>query len=274
VATQVQVNREICIFRWINDVNTAIFIAVLLISAETAMAQILPSEVVGYEVSASWLDLAPRGNVQTNSSRVEFNSDLGLDGMQSQIGLWFSVKPWSRSGLFGEFIPYRFSGEQSITQSFRFGGVTYAANQPVTAKTTLNYLSFGYLHDVVSRRRIEGRWLAGVAYFGLSAKATSPSVGTNEVDRNIVLPVAGFQARYTPSIKRPFSLRGDLRGMTFGSYGSYVDVSGAFAFNLSQHIDLEAGYRVVDGDGHLRSRGAELIFAGPIVTFRMSDHPR
>jgi hypothetical protein len=176
--------------------------------------------------------------------------------------------------LFAEFIPYRFTGEQSITDGFRFGGVTYSANQPLTAKATLNYVSVGYLRDVVSGTHIEGRLLGGVAYFGLRASATSPSVGTNKVTKDLALPLAGFLARYSPSPNRPFSLRGEIRGMTFGSYGSYIDLSGALAFNLSPHIDLEAGYRMVDGHGHLRTRGADLTFAGPIVTFRMYDSSR
>jgi hypothetical protein len=191
--------------------------------------------------------------------------------MQSQVGLWFLAEPWHRSGLFAEFIPYRFTGEQEVTKSFRFGGVTYAADQPVTSQATLNYVSFGYLRDVVSRTRIEGRLLAGVAYFGLRARATSPSLGTNEVNRDVPFPLAGFLARYSPSANRPFSLRGEIRGMTFGSYGGYIDVSGALAFNLSPHIDLEGGYRVVDGHGHEGTRGADLNFAGPTVTFRMYD---
>jgi hypothetical protein len=59
--------------------------------------------------------------------------------------------------------------------------------------------------------------------------------------------------------------------MTFGSYGSYIDASGALAFNLSQHISIEAGYRTIDGAGHLKTRGADLNFRGPTVTFRMHD---
>ena len=247
-----------------------VVIAVLLM-LQTAVAQESPGQVDGYEVSASWLGFAPHGNVQTNSNLVEFDSDLGIDGMQSQVGFWFLIKPWHRSGLFGEFIPYRFNGEQIITSSFRFGGVTYAANQPVTAKATLNYISFGYLHDVVNRAHFEGRLLAGVAYFGLRSRATSPSVGTAEVNRDVPFPLVGFLGRYSPSEDSHFSVCGDVRGMTFGSYGNYIDVSGALALNLSQHITLEAGYRAVDGHGHHKTRGADLNFRGPTITFRMHD---
>jgi len=249
----------------------AFFVVIaLLLMRQTSIAQAFPGKVDAYEVSASWLLFTPSGNVQTNSNRVQLGSDLGIDGTQSQVGFWFLIQPWQRSGLFVEFIPYRFDGEQTTTRSFRFGGVTYPPNQSVTAKATLNYVSAGYLRDIVNRARIEGRLLAGVAYFGLSSTASSPSIGTAEVNRDVPFPLVGFLARYSPENSQ-WSLRGDIRGMTFGSYGSYIDVSGAFAFNLSQHISIEAGYRTVDGAVHHETRGADLSFRGPTITLRMHD---
>ena len=243
----------------------------LLLMGQSSIAQDFPGRVDGYEVSASWLLFAPGGNVQTNSNSVQFGSDLGIDKTQSQVSFWFLIQPWHRSGLFAEFIPYRFNGEQTTTRSFRFGGATYPPNQSVTAKAALNYVSAGYMHDIVNRAHIHGRLLAGVAYFGLRSSTSSPSVGTAEVNRDVPFPLVGFLARYSHAENSQWSLRGDFRGMTFGSYGSYTDVSGALAYNLSQHISIEAGYRTVDGAGHHETRGAELNFRGPTITFRMHD---
>jgi hypothetical protein len=247
------------------------FFIALLLMGQSSIAQEFPGKVDGYEVAASWLLFAPSGNVQTNSNGVQFGSDLGIDRMQSQVGFWFLIQPWHRGGLFAEFIPYRFDGEQTTTRSFRFGGITYPANQSVTAKATLNYVSAGYIHDIVNRARFQGRLLAGVAYFGLRSRASSPSIGSAEVNRDVPFPLVGFLARYSPAEDSQWSLRGDIRGMTFGAYGSYVDVSGALAFNLSPHISIETGYRTVDGAGHHGTRGADLNFRGPTVTFRMHD---
>jgi hypothetical protein len=250
----------------------AVFLViVLLLMGQISIAQVFQGKVDGYEVSVSWLLFAPSGNVQTNSNGVQFGSDLGIQGTQSQVGLWFLIQPWHRSGLFGEFIPYRFDGEQTTTRSFRFGGVTYPPNQSVTSKAKLNYVSAGYMHDIVNRAHIHGRLLAGVAYFGLRSSATSPSVGSAEVNRDIPFPLVGFLARYTHAENSQWSIHGGIRGMTFGSDGSYIDASGALAFNLSQHISVEAGYRTVDGAGHHETRGADLNFHGPTITLRMHD---
>jgi hypothetical protein len=243
----------------------------LLLLGKSSLAQDFPGKVDGYEVSASWLLFAPSGNVQTNSNSVQFASDLGIDRTQSQVGFWFLIQPWHRNGLFAEFIPYRFDGEQTTTRSFRFGGVTYPPNQSVTAKAALNYVSVGYMHHIVNRGRIQGRLLAGVAYFRLRSSASSPSVGSAEVNRDVPFPLVGFQARYAHAENSQWSLRGDIRGMTFGSYGSYIDASGALAFNVSSHISIEAGYRTVDGAGHNETHGADLNFRGPTITFRMHD---
>jgi len=247
------------------------FVVTLLLMSQSSIAQATAGKVDAYEISASWLLFAPSGNVQTNSNRVHFDSDLGIDGTQSQVGFWFLIQPWYRNGLFVEFIPYRFDGEQTTMKSFRFGGVTYPSNQSVTSKATLNYVSAGYLRDIVNRAHIEGRLLAGVAYFGLRSRISSPLIGAAEVNRDVPFPLVGFLARYSRADDSQWGLRGDIRGMTFGSYGSYIDVSGAFAFNLSQHISIEAGYRTIDGAFHHGTRGADLNFRGPTITFRMHD---
>ena len=59
--------------------------------------------------------------------------------------------------------------------------------------------------------------------------------------------------------------------MTFGGYGFYFDVGGGVAFHLTRHTSLEAGYRVIDGQGHHQTRGAELNFRGPSITLRFYD---
>jgi hypothetical protein len=246
-------------------------VIVLLLTGQNSIAQGFAGKVDGYEVSLSWLLFAPSGNVQTNSNGVQFGSDLGIDGTQSQVGLWFLIQPWHRSGLFAEFIPYRFDGEQTTTRSFRFGGVTYPPNQSITSRAKLNYVSAGYMHDVVNRAHIHGRLLAGVAYFGLRSSASSASVGSAEVNRDIPFPLVGFLARYSHAENSQWFVQGGIRGMTFGSDGSYIDASGALAYNLSQHISIEAGYRTVDGAGHHETRGADLNFRGPTIALRLHD---
>ena len=229
------------------------------------------ARVSRYEIAGMWLGLSPRGNVLTNSNTVDFVSDLGIDHRQSQVGFRFFVGPWDRSGLFLEFIPYRFSGELNTPRSFRFGGVTFPANETITAKARLHYLSAGYQYIMIDRQRLDLDLQAGIAYFGLRAEASSPSAGLAEVNRDVPFPLAGLIARYTPVADSGFHIRGETRGMTFGSYGWYVDVLGALGVDLSPRITLEGGYRVIDGAGHHRTRGAELNFRGPTITIRFHD---
>jgi hypothetical protein len=235
------------------------------------IAQDAPSKVFRYEVTVTWLGLTPRGNVLTNSNRVDFVEDLGIDRMQSQLGFQAMVKPWYRGGIFLEFIPYRFNGEQTITKSFRFGGVTYPVNERVTAKATLNYFSLGYQYDMIQRQRLGLGLQTGVAYMGVRAQASSPSAGPAEVNRDIPFPLVGLVGQYTPGEKSSFSIRGEARGMTFGSYGNYFDVGGNVAYHLSRNVSLEVGYRVVDGEGHHATRGAQLNFRGPSIAVRFYD---
>jgi len=242
-----------------------------LLTGSISGAQEAPGKVFRSELSASWLGLTPGGNVVTNSNRVNFVSDLGIDRKQSQVGLRFLVKPWRRDAIFVEFVPYRFDGAQTIMRSFRFGGVTYAVNESITAKAALNFVSLGYQHDILNRSRLEVGLVAALAYMGVRATASITSAGSAEVNRDIPLPLAGFAARYSPAAQPRFSIRGSIRGMTFGSYGRYVDGGGAFGFALTQHVAVEAGYQVVDGVGHHATRGAEINLRGPAITLRLHD---
>jgi hypothetical protein len=236
-----------------------------------AMAQAPAGKAIHYEISASWLGFTPGGNVQTNSNLVDFGSDLGIDGMTSQAGFSFLVRPGERSGVFGEFIPYRFNGAQTLARGFRFGGVSYDVNETVTAKASLTYLSFGYHRQIVNRPRLAVGLRGGAAFIGVNAQASSPSAGSAEVTRDVLFPLAGVVAQYFPSVKRGFNLRGEIRGMSFGSYGGFIDAGGAIGFILSPRMTLDAGYRVISGDGHHRTRGAELNFRGPVISFRLHD---
>jgi hypothetical protein len=251
--------------------NAFLLLIAGLLTAQTSIAQDAPGEVSQYEASVSWLGLTPKGDVQTNSNRVDFGSDLGIDNMQSQVGFWFLANPWERNGIFVEFIPYRFDGEMTLTRSFRFGGVTYPVNEPITAKAALTFISAGYHRTILTRPHFDGGLLAGVAYMAVRSDAVGPSVGKAEVNRDIAFPLVGFIGRYTPAAESAFTIRGEIRGMTFGSYGSYLDVAGSVGFKVSPHIAIEAGYRVVDGDGHHNTRGADVNFRGPVITFRMHD---
>jgi hypothetical protein len=255
---------------WVRHFCFFVFAGFFLPSVLTAQ-DATTARVSRYEIAGMWLGLSPRGNVLTNSNTVDFASDLGIDHLQSQFGFRFFVGPWDRGGLFLEFIPYRFSGERNTTRSFRFGGVTYPVNETITAKARLLYLSAGYQYNMIDRQRLDLDLQAGVAYFGLRAEANSPSAGSAEVNRDIPFPLAGLIARYSPGADSGITIRGETRGMTFGSFGWYVDVLGAIGFHLSPRITLEGGYRVIDGAGHHRARGAELNFRGPTITIRFHD---
>jgi hypothetical protein len=192
-----------------------------VLTAQVSTGQEAPGKAVRYEISASWLGLTPGGNVQTNLNVVDFGSDLGIDGMASQAGFGLLVVPWDRSGIFGEFIPYRFAGAQTTARGFRFGGVSYGVNEPVTSDATLNYLSLGYHRNVLNRPRIEVGLRAGAAYMGVRAQASGPSAGSAEVNRDVLFPLAGLVAQYFPA-KPGFNLRGEVRGMRCGGYGRYI----------------------------------------------------
>jgi len=235
-------------------------------------AQTPSAETTAYEFSAAWVGVTPRGTVTTNSNTVDFLADLGMASLQSQARFHFTIRPSERKRIFIEFLPYRFSGENIVERDFRFGGVTYKASERITSKASLKYVAAGFQYDFVHRQRVDAGIIGAVAYLGLSADAVSTSAGNSEVDRNIGFPLAGGAVRFSPVSRLPWlTIRAEGKGMSFGSYGHYVEGAAGIGFRMASHFTLESGYRMVDGDGHQGTRGAKFRLNGPFIGIRVHD---
>jgi hypothetical protein len=235
-------------------------------------AQMPAAQRTAYEFSAAWLGLAPRGDVKTNSNTVNFSSDLGMESLQSQVRFRFGIRPSDRKRIQIDFLPYRFDGETTIERSFRFGGVTYDIDERVTSKASLNYIAGAFQYDFVHQPSLSVGVIGAVAYLGLKAEASSPSAGPSEVKRRIAFPLAGAAVRISPSRLSWLTIRAEGRGMSFGSYGRYVEGAGGIGFRVAPHVTVEGGYYVVDGDGHHGTRGAKFRFSGPSIGLWIHDN--
>jgi hypothetical protein len=225
-----------------------------------------------YEIAGAWLGVTPRGSVTTNSNTVNFLSDLGMSKLQSQIKFEFVIRPSDRKRIQINFVPYRFDGETMTQRSFRFGGVTYSSNERITSKASLNQIAGAFEYDFVQSPKLEVGVIGAITYMRVRAEADSPSAGQNKVERHIAFPLAGAAVRILPSSRLPWlALRTEGKGMSFGSYGRYIEGAGTVALKISPGVTIEAGYHIVDGDGHHGTRGAKFRFSGPLIGLRLHD---
>jgi hypothetical protein len=229
-------------------------------------------EKYGYEFTASFWPLSPSGNVLSHGATTDFRSDLGI---KSRAHPMFKgiVKIAEKHGFTVEFVPYRFDGENTLTKSFHFNGQTFPAQDTIRSKASVNYIFGGYQYDLVSKARGNVELIAGIAYFGASIRAESQRVGTASEKRRVPLPIAGARFRIFPFGGDTFNINGEVKGMSYGSFGRYINPSGNAALAVSSHVRLQAGFNLVDADAHATNgaKGFKLRFAGPIFSVQLHD---
>ncbi len=229
-------------------------------------------EKIGYEFTAGIWPLGSSGSVLSHGTTTDLRSDLGIKGQPHPM---FSavVKTAERHGFTFEFVPYRLDGENSLNRTFRFSGRDYPVQDKVHSEASLNYIFGGYQYDVVKAQRGYLELVAGVAYFGASVRVESQQVGTGTEQRRMPLPMIGGKFRIFPFGGDTFNIDGEVKGMSFGSYGRYIQPSVNAALAIAPHVRVQAGFNLVDADGHNSedTKGFKVRFAGPIFSVQVHD---
>jgi len=246
-----------------------------------------------FEITASYWPLNPTGTVVTSTDRVDLKSDLGIQGRKSEPMLKVTFKPSQRQRLNFETVPYRLNGGNTVTRPFTFGGTTFPVHVTVSgipftlnhidSKTEINYFFGGYQYDVVNNARGHAGIGASVAYFNAKAVAkitpsqtlvlsTTPALSGIE-ERSAAIPLIGGEFRYfiIPG-KRLLNVNGEVKGMSLGSYGKYVQGDLNAGVAVMRFLRLQVGINVVDADVHNSAgRGFKLRFAGPLFSVQLHD---
>ena len=229
-------------------------------------------EKYGYEFTASYWPLNPSGNVVSHGTTTDFRSDLGIKGKGHPMFQGI-IKIAERHGFTFEFVPYRVNGENTLSRSFRFNGTTYPAQDTIHSEANINYFFGAYQYDLVNARRGYVELIAGVAYFDASVRAESQRFGTGTEQGKIPLPIVGGRFRIYPLRGDTFNINGEVKGMSYGSFGRYINPTVNAALAVAPHVRLQAGFNLVDADAHNSdgTKGFKLRFAGPIFSVQLHD---
>ena len=115
--------------------------------------------------------------------------------------------------------------------------------------------------------------LAGVAYFGASVRAESQQFGSSAEERKVPLPVIGARFRIFPFQGDLFNINGELKAMTYGSFGRYLNPNVNAALAVTQHVRVQAGLNLVNANAHSDdgTKAFKIRFAGPIFSVQLHD---
>ncbi len=237
------------------------------------------------------LRLEPRvwlSNESTLDGSFEFETDLGL---QAVAGLDASLNKEKR---FNPFVELQFSERHKLRGAYlkiaqgatltgnNFsiveGGTPIDQSRVETASAMgnieLTMFEIGYQYDL-----FQGSWgyigpLIDIATvdFDLLGAATYDSTGDGVIDQDdreqidgvAPLPQLGIGFRWYP-IQQRIALRGEVKGITIGSRGTFLQAFGGIEFQASQHFGINGGYQYLRLDVDIDAVNASFENHGPFL---------
>ena len=111
------------------------------------------TEVVGAEISF-WLISTSDINVRSDlggviGTNVDFENVLGVDDTIGAFEFTGWIRFLKRNRLIFGFVPFRFDGEATISESFTFSGVTFDISETIATDFEINWFNIFYEFDLI-----------------------------------------------------------------------------------------------------------------------------
>ena len=220
-------------------------------------------------LEGSWLYSQPSGSVEgsTESGAIDLKEQWGSKSSSSFAGKldWRFTR---KNHLYFIGVPFHRSNETILTRTIVFEGKTFEAGLTTQSNLDANMYGVGYQYDIIRRKHGHLGIAAQLnlfdinASFNAAAQVTGDGVHHAAVSASgslmATIPVAGPEFRlYLTNSPRVF-LDGQVFGMYFFGYGSYVSTAGSLGFSITKHVSLRAGYQmgsrlVISNDSSTRS---------------------
>jgi hypothetical protein len=246
----------------------------LLLLASYCFAQDRGADSAVLELTASWWSVHTTGTIRASGTPVDFQSDLGVNQNAATFTGRLDVRFARRNWLRVEGTPFRLDGAQNLSESITYQGRVFSIADRITSTADLNYFYAGYQFDLISHPNGHFGVEAGGAYFNATGSISSQATGvTASKSETVGMPLAGLAFRSFPVHgKLDIEINGEVKGMNFGGYGHFVQVSANAGVGRG-HFLVEGGYRFINADIHT-TNGVTAVspeFRGPVVSvlFRM-----
>ena len=233
-------------------------------------------EAYRVELTTSVWWVPPKGAVRAGQLPVDFASDLALGDSPTFFGrlVW---KPGRRHKVIVEGSPYRFAGDHVLTRTVTFQGRVYSFNERIQSEAELDYFSAGYGYDILNGPSGHLGLSVSGAYFRASGTLAAPARSIEGSDEQTVgLPLVGLSFRRSPwPGSSVLSIQGDVKGISVGRYGHFVQGSLEAGVNW-RWISVLGGYQFLNSDIHESTNrpqpsGVRTRFTGPIFTIQFRD---
>lgn len=235
-------------------------------------------------IGGFWFYSQPTGTMQGHADQypVSFQRDLGFSAYSTGMG-FLDWKFTHKNHFYVELVPLFSSKQFVLNRTITFQGQTFDVGAQVNSQLHAFFVAPGYQYDIIRRKR--GHLGLAVQFDLFKSTAKISAIGQVNGGGTIVagtsasgsllapIPVAGPQFRlYLTNSPRVF-IEGNVYGMYFFGYGSFVSSAGDLGVTLQKHITLNAGYQLAS---HLTVNGTQdrlalqLSQKGPVVGMEFS----
>lgn len=227
-------------------------------------------EVVGGEFSF-WL---------ISTSDIQLKSDLGAEigtlvdlekalGVDETIGA-FEFTGWirllKRHRLIFGFVPFRFDGEATISDSITFSGATFSISETVTTDFEINWFNVFYEFDLIYNDFGILGLRVGAEVFDVNASLTSSLISV-DASADAAAPAVGVYGEFyiTPTL----AFEGKLDGFVIdiGDVDLTIfDAKAGLRYDFSENIGLYGGIHWLSIDITVDEDSADVDAFGPFIS--------
>jgi hypothetical protein len=235
----------------------SLFFNLLLLLAFPAMVRAQQHEDFDqYKVrlDTAWFLSNPTGYIQGSktgdSTSIDLQRDLGFNSYSTFAGK-FDWKFTRKNHLYVAFIPLYSSHQTILNRTFTFQGKVFNAGLVAQSQLHAFLAAPGYQRDIIRRKRGHLGIGMQIDLFNSSAKISATGM-VNGMQSSVSasgsilapIPVGGPEFRlYLTNSPRVF-VEGNVYGMYFGAYGSFVSTADALGVRLAKHINATFGFQL------------------------------
>lgn len=210
------------------------------------------SFAVNFDISAGAMRQEPSGNFEYRGTRVDTEEDLNLPK---------KTKPYLRvkmehpvaflPDIYLQFIPTKFTGQNTITRDIQYGGRTYQANTDISSRLKIDHYDIGLYTNLRFIQKgtnnvIDPEIGLNLRVIDFEGTLRGTELGTGaqiSESKSLTVPVpmlyAGLGINF-PGV--PFSLRGEIRALPISKL-SYYDLTGELRIKPVKPLYVSLGYR-------------------------------
>ncbi|HIE92358.1 MAG TPA: hypothetical protein EYQ83_05630 [Acidobacteria bacterium] len=261
-------------------VTAATGLATLFTLASPAAAQLFapPSdypvgEIYHVELFGGLWTASPDMTVSSDAfgiagTEIDFMNDLGI-GTEKFGELRIRLRPARKHRFRIDYIPAKFSAQNTVERRIVFRGIAYDIGLPVTSALTWRTWRLGYEYDIIHRSGGYFGLILEAKYTDIEASLDAPPLAREFTRARGPIPAIGAIVKVYPL--SVLAVTAEVSGLKVPNNalesfkGEYIDFDISATLNFIENLGVQAGYRSLDLNVSSNEEAVALKLTGAYV---------